>query len=231
VILTRRMFVAFTSTLALATAAGLSPFRLIGSALAQDAKPADLAVASPLGDMALGPADAKVTIIEYASMTCPHCADFHKEVYPKLKAQYIDTGKVRFIFREFPLDIKAAAGSMLARCVGKDNAQKYFAVVDILFDTQEDWAVKDTTAALKRIGKQAGMSEQGVEACLASQPTLDGIKATQDYAVDKLKVNSTPTFFVNGTMLKGGASLEDFAKLIDPVLADAQPDAKPDTKN
>src|SRR5438477_4670383 len=207
------------ATTAFAAVAGFSPFGLLRSVFAEEpAAPADLATPSPLGDMSLGQPNATVTIIEYASMTCPHCAHFHETVYPKLKAQYIDTGKVRFIFREFPLDLKAAAGSMLARCVGKDDPNKYFAVVDTLFRTQEHWAQNDTVDALKRVGRQAGFSAQSVDSCLASQDTLDAIKKTQEHAYEKLKVNSTPTFFVNGTMLKGGAEFEEFKKVIDPLL-------------
>ena len=113
--------------------------------------------------MALGPAKAPVTIIEYASMTCPHCAAFGENVFPMLRSKYIDTGKVRFVFREFPLDIKAAAASMLARCIAKTDAGKYFAVIDLLFKQQTEWAGPKTTEILKRIGKQAGLSEQNVE--------------------------------------------------------------------
>jgi protein-disulfide isomerase len=221
--LTRRSFnAAFGSALTTAGFAaviGVSPFGFIQRALAEDAlKPEDLAAPSPLGDMALGSPDATVTIIEYASMTCPHCAHFHDKVYPKLKTEYIDTGKVKFIFREFPLDVKAAAGSMLARCVAKSDPAKYFAVVDILFRTQETWVPNDTVAALQRVGRQAGLSEQTVDTCLKDQKILDAIKKTQEHAYEKLKVNSTPTFFVNGTLLKGGTEIEEFRKVIDPML-------------
>src|ERR1700722_3869816 len=106
---------------------------------------ADVAKPVSLADMSLGPANATVTITEYASMTCPHCAAFNAEVFPKLKAEYIDTGKIRYIFREFPLDVKAAAGSMLARCIAKGDANKYFAVTDLLFRSQNDWVMKNTT--------------------------------------------------------------------------------------
>ena len=218
-IFTRRMFNAALATTALAAVAGFSPFALVRRAFADDApNPADLATPSPLGDMMLGQANAAVTIIEYASMTCPHCAHFHEAVYPKLKSEYIDTGKVRFIFREFPLDIKAAAGSMLARCVGKDDPNKYFAVVDILFKTQENWATNDTVNALKRVGRQAGFSDKSTETCLSDDAIKDAIQKTQEHAYEKLKVNSTPTFFVNGTVLKGGAEIEEFRKVIDPLL-------------
>src|SRR5580692_11376459 len=111
-IITRRAFTAALSLTGLSLLAGLSPFRLIANAMAQSA--ADVAKPVSLPDMALGPDNAKVTIVEFASMTCPHCAAFNAEVFPKIKSEYIDTGKVRYIFREFPLDIKAAAGSMLS---------------------------------------------------------------------------------------------------------------------
>jgi protein-disulfide isomerase len=218
VILTRREFTAALSTTALVAAAGFSPLGLIRSAVAQDANPAELAQPGPLGDVVLGNPSSPVTIIEYASMSCGHCAEFHRTVYPKIKADYIDTNKVRFIFREFPLDIKAAAGAMLARCVGKDDPNRYHAVVDILFATQNDWVLKDTSEQLRRIGKQAGMSDETFNACLANQSMLDAIKKSQDQAYEKFKVDSTPTFFVNGTKLKGGATFEDFKKLIDPNI-------------
>ncbi|MBR1218160.1 DsbA family protein [Bradyrhizobium sp. U87765 SZCCT0131] len=217
-ILTRRTFSALLSMTGLVALAGLSPLRLIGSAFAQSQSAADVAKPSPLGDMALGPENASVTIVEYASMTCPHCAAFTAEVFPKIKAAYIDTGKVRFIFREFPLDLVAAAGSMMARCIAKDDAQKYFAVVDVLFKQQTDWVVKAPIEPLKRIGKQAGLSDEAFNACLKDQKILDGIKATQEHAADKLKVNSTPSFFVNGTLVKGETSFESFQKMIDPLL-------------
>jgi protein-disulfide isomerase len=218
VILTRREFTAALSITGLAAAAGFSPFGLIGSAVAQDASPAELAKPVPLGDVTLGPADAPVTIIEYASMSCGHCADFHKTVYPKIKAEYIDTNKVRYIFREFPLDIKAAAGAMLARCVGKDDPKKYHAIIDILFATQNEWVMKDTSKELLRVAKQTGMSDEAFNACLSNQSMLDALKQGQDQAHEKFKVDSTPTFFVNGSKLKGGATFEDFKKLIDPNL-------------
>jgi protein-disulfide isomerase len=215
-IITRRAFTAALSLTGLAALAGLSPLRLFSEAMAQSA--AEVAKPVSLPDMALGPANASVTITEYASMTCPHCAAFNAEVFPKLKAEYIDTGKVRYIFREFPLDVKAAAGSMLSRCIAKDDAPKYFAVTDLLFRSQNDWAVKNTTETLTRIGKQAGMSQQEVETCLKDQKLLDKIAADQKYASEVLKVDSTPTFFVNGEKIKGETSIEEFEKKINPLL-------------
>lgn len=222
-ILTRRAFSALLSMTGATALLGISPFKfpdLIGEAAAQTA--AEIATPSPLGDMALGPENASVTIIEYASMTCPHCASFTNTVFPKLKSEYIDSGKVRFIFREFPLDEVAAAGSIVARCIAKDNASTYFALVDAMFKQQNDLA-RTPLPTLKRIGKQAGMSEEAVEACLdkkteTGKRLLDGIVQTLDHANTKLKVNSTPFFFVNGTPLKGDTSFEAFDKMIKPLL-------------
>jgi protein-disulfide isomerase len=215
-IITRRAFTAALSLTGLAALVGFSPLRLIADAMAQG--PADVAKPMSLPDMALGPANAAVTITEYASMTCPHCAAFNETVFPKIKASYIDTGKVRYVFREFPLDIKAAAGSMLSRCIAKDDSGKYFAVTDMLFRQQGDWVTKNTTETLTRIGKQAGLSQQQVEDCLKDQALLDKIVADQKFASEVLKVDSTPTFFLNGEKIKGETSFEEFDKRIKALL-------------
>ena len=217
--ITRRAFNAALSLTGFAAAIGLSPLRLIETAFAQGATAVDVAKPQSLPDMALGPADAPVTIVEYASMTCPHCASFTENVFPKIKSTYIDTNKIRFVFREFPLDFKAAAGSMLARCIAKDDSGKYFAAIDMLFRQQGDWVLKNTTDTFMRIGKQAGLSQQAIETCLKDQALLDKLSADQKYAADVLKVNSTPTFFVNGEMLKGDTSFEEFDKRIKACVA------------
>ena len=215
-IITRRAFTTALSLTGLAALAGFSPLRLIADAMAQSAS--DVAKPVSLPDMALGPANAPVTITEYASMTCPHCSAFNETVFPKIKSEYIDPGKIRYIFREFPLDIKAAAGSMLSRCIAKDDAGKYFAVTDMLFRQQNDWVMKNTTETLTRIGKQAGLTQQQVETCLKDQALLDKIAADQKYASEVLKVNSTPTFFINGEKIKGETSFEEFDKKIKSLL-------------
>jgi protein-disulfide isomerase len=215
-IITRRAFTAALSLTGLAALMGFSPLRLITGAMAQSAS--DVAKPMSLPDMALGPANASVTITEYASMTCPHCAAFNEAVFPKIKSEYIDSGKVRYVFREFPLDIKAAAGSMLARCIAKDDSGKYFTVIDLLFKQQNDWVLKNTKKTLTQIGKQGGLSEQQVEDCLKDQALLDKIAADQKFANEVLKVNSTPTFFINGEMVKGETSFDEFAKKINPLL-------------
>jgi protein-disulfide isomerase len=181
---------------------------------------AELAKAGPDGDIVLGSAKAPVTIIEYASMTCPHCAHFSETTFPQLKKQYIDTGKVRFIFREFPFDKLAAAAFMLARCAEKSGggSDKYMAVVETLFAKQDDWVNDHPLAPLENIAKQFGFTDKSFKACLTNQKVLDGIQSVRDHAVEKLGVNSTPTFFVNGKKIIGDVPLETLAKEINPYL-------------
>jgi protein-disulfide isomerase len=176
---------------------------------------AELAKAGPAGEVVLGSATAPVTIIEYASMTCPHCAHFASTTLPELQKRYIDTGKVRFIFREFPLDALAAAGFMLARCAGND---KFMPVVDTLFAKQREWMVEKPIEPLRGIAKQFGFTQKSFDECLANQKVLDGIQDVRDRAAEKLGVNSTPTFFINGKKLSGDQSIEALAKEIDPYL-------------
>jgi protein-disulfide isomerase len=176
---------------------------------------AELAKAGPDGDIVLGSDKAPVTIIEYASMTCPHCAHFSTTTFPELQKRYIDTGKVRFIFREFPLDALAAAGFMLARCAGKD---KFMPIVETLFAKQSEWLVQQPVPALREIAKQFGFTQESFDQCLANQKVLDGIQDVRDRAADKLGVNSTPTFFINGKKLTGDQSIDALAKEISPYL-------------
>jgi len=163
----------------------------------------------PLPDIVIGSADAPTTIVEYASMTCPHCAQFQTEVFPKLKTQYIDTGKVKYMLREFPLDNLAAAAFMLARCAGKD---RYYPMVDAMFATQESWAVPgaDGKEGLLQIARQAGMSKEEFDKCVADQALFKKIVETRAIGHDTFKVDSTPTFFINGKRLKGDHQLKDF---------------------
>jgi protein-disulfide isomerase len=185
-------------------------------AFAQAVSAEDLAVAGPLGDVALGPADAKVTIIEYASLTCSHCAAFHKETYPVLKQRYVDTGQVRFILREFPLDPLATAGFMLARC---DTEAKYYPITDLLFDQQKTWAFSEKPVeGLQQIMRQAGFSQEKFEGCLRDQKLYDAVNAVRNRAAEKLNVNSTPTFFINGQRQSGNMSIDELEKIIKPLL-------------
>ena len=167
-----------------------------------------------LPDQAEGPADAPVTIVEYASMTCPHCAHFHEATFPALKEKYIDTGKVRFILREFPFDPRAEAGFMLARCA----EGKYFPMVDVLFKQQENWAaVQDARTALLNIAKLAGFTQESFEACLTNQKLLDDVRAVRSRGAE-FGVDSTPTFFINGKKYPGAMSIEQMSAIIDPLL-------------
>jgi len=170
-----------------------------------------------LPDMQLGKDDAPVTIVEYASMTCPHCAHFDVTTLPDLRKKYIDTGKARLILREFPFDPRAEAGFMLARC----SKDKYFAMVDVLFRQQEKWAAvpKDQGAtALLQVAKLAGFTQETFEACLTDQKLLDEIRTVKNRGEKDFGVEATPTFFINGKKYPGALSIEEMSAIIDPLL-------------
>ena len=214
--ITRRMFLKGASTIALVVGiGGIEALQGVRPAAAQSAIAAEIMEPPPLGDRVLGKEDAPVTVIEYASMTCPHCAHFAETTYPELKKRYIDTGKVKYIFREFPLDPLAAGAAMLARCADKD---KFYPLIETLFQLQRTWAVEKPIPPLMAIAKQAGFTEQSFNACLSDQKMLDQIQAEQKRATEKFGVNSTPTIFVNGKKQVGASSIEDLAKVIDPLL-------------
>jgi protein-disulfide isomerase len=169
----------------------------------------------PLPEKWLGKEDAPVTIVEYASMTCPHCAHFHQTTLPELKTKYIDPGKVRLVFREFPFDPRAEAGFMLARC-SNDN---YFAMVDVLFKQQQTWAaVDDAKEALLQISKLAGFSQESFVACLTDQKLLENVRAIRERGSKDFGVDSTPTFFINGNKFPGAMSIEQLSAIIDGLL-------------
>lgn len=182
-------------------------------AVAQNVAIEDLAVQSPIGDLVLGAENAPVTIYEYASMTCPHCAAFHRDTYDALKAEFIDTGQVRFIMREFPLDPFAAAGFLLARCT--PDAEGYYAMVDLLFEQQAAWA--GNYDAFVALALQAGFTQASFDACLANQELIDGIYWSYDRGVE-IGVNATPTFFVNGVRYVGELSIEQVRDAIAAAL-------------
>src|SRR5262249_538287 len=199
-----------------AAAAWVSPRLFAAPAAADDTPPpADLADAGPDGDIMIGSDQAPVTIIEYASMTSPHWAHFSETTFPELQKRYIDTGKVRFTLRAFPLDALSAAGSMLRRSGGKD---KYIPTGAARFARPPDPLTKAPLPPLKAIGKEVGMGETEFNEGLANQKLLDGIQAVRDHAAQKLGVSSTPTFFVNGKKLVGDVSIDQMAKEIDPYL-------------
>ena len=173
---------------------------------------AKLAEAPAIGEMALGPADAKVTVIEYASASCPHCAAFYRDVFGTLKKDYIDTGKIRFVFREFPHNDAAMAAFMLARCAPKES---YFPMVDIYFNTQDAWLAAPREGLLN-IAKQAGFTEETFEKCLKDEKVAKGIMDVRTTA-EGFGVTGIPTFFINGERFEG-RTIEDFKAKIDPLL-------------
>ena len=214
---TRRQFLEYTAAAGAFVAAWKSG--LLSPALAQgagDVPMAQLMSPGPLPDVWLGSPNAPVTIIEYASLTCSHCATFHNTTFPELKKNYIDTGKVRFSIREFPLDPLALAGFMLARCSGNDKRE---AMIDLLFAQQQNWAFRDKPLdALTAMTRQTGMSQQTFEACLRDKTLYDNVNAVRDRGGKDFKVDSTPTFFINGRRVNGALSMAEMAKIIDPLV-------------
>lgn len=219
--LTRRelvtRFAAGTALGLTATSLGLWPTAAFAQSEGKSQVPMDAVMqAGPEKERALGDPNAPVTVVEYASMTCSHCATFHVETFPQLEEQYIDTGKVYFILREFPLDPVATAAFMLARCVEDD---RYFPFVDALFKTQKAWAFAgNPEQGLFRMAQQAGFTREKFEACLTNQDILDNINAIKKQAVDEFDVRSTPTFIVNGDVVRGALPFEEFEKRLQAHL-------------
>ena len=211
--LTRREALTLTgSALGAALLAPALPF----AALAQGPVVDGLMQPGPLGDAWLGPDNARCTIIEYASMTCSHCAAFHKTTWPALKERWIDTGKVRFTLREFPLDPLATAAFMLAR---SDDAARYYPITDMLFDQQPNWAfVPKPLDALEQMMRQAGFSKEKFEATLKDQKLYDAVNAVKEKAMTTFKVNATPTFFINGQKYQGEMTIDGMDKVIKPIV-------------
>ncbi len=171
--------------------------------------------AAALKERAIGDPAAPVTMIEYASLTCPHCASFHNDTYKAFKERYIDTGKVRMIYRDFPLDGIALRAAMMARCT---IDQRYFGLIQVLYKSQEKWSrARDPLAELALVGRLAGMDQATFDACLASEELLDGVlKIRQQGAADG--VESTPTFVIAGEVYPGSRSLDELTAIIEPLL-------------
>ena len=211
--ITRREFVVSSSAVLALGAIGA-----LGSvAWAETFSVLELEAKGPLDDIPMGSATAPVTIIEYASMTCPHCAAFAVNTFPKLKEKYIDTGKVRYIMREYPLDGLAAAAFMLARCSGPD---KYYPLIETLFAQQQKWTApgKDPVPALLAIAKQAGFTQQSFEACINDKELLEKVQQMRNRGKEKFKVEATPTFYINGERVSGAMAIEDLDKALAPLL-------------
>jgi protein-disulfide isomerase len=180
-----------------------------------------LADADPLypDDLYLGKPDAKVTVIEYASLSCPHCANFNKDVLPKIKADYIDKGLVRWVFRDYPLNAPAFQAAILTHCA---SPMRYFSLVDTLFQSQDYWLGQNPPlTALKQIGATVGVDEKTFDACLADEALKNKILSRYKEAGDKYKVDSTPTFVIEGKTHAGELPYDDFKKLLDQALGGA----------
>ena len=162
---------------------------------------------------------ATVTLVEYASLTCTHCAEFQKEVLPELRKKYVETGKVRLVFRDFPIDGTALRAAALARCVSED---RYFAFISILFDNQQKWAfVAEPEAKLLQYAVLAGLPPEDAKSCMNDQALLDGLVARRHEGEQSFSINATPTFVINNgaEKLVGARSLADFDAVFDRLFA------------
>lgn len=183
-------------------------------------KPEELAEPGPLGDTVLGKPGAPVTIIEYASLACPICRVFHAQALPKLKKAYIDTGKVTYIYREFPIGKSAQAAAAVSRCAPPKD---YFRISERMLANLNKWAAKEIQAdALYKLVQDTGVTRDAFDSCLANQSINDGIVWVKQRG-RKLGVQGTPTFFINGQKLRGALSFEEMQTLIEPHLASAKP--------
>jgi protein-disulfide isomerase len=215
--LTRRSLLAAS---AFAGAFALLP-GFVRQAFAQSAS--DLSTPGPLGDLTMGSETAPVTIIEYASMTCPHCAAFATETFPKLKTAYIDTGKVRFIFREFPIGKSAAAAAIAVRCAPE---KAFFKLNDKLFASQPQWVSQEVKSdEIYKIVQSAGLKRDKYDSCFANQHINDALFEVKQRG-RALGVSGTPTFFVNGQRAGGALTFEEMSKLVEAALHPAQPQAQ-----
>lgn len=206
-----------------AVAAGLSAWVLAGDAQAQQRKgPAEVSVEELMKpgafpDVFIGPADAKVTVVEYASLTCPHCANFATKIFPDFKAKYIDSNKIKYVFRGFALNPLDQAAQMLVQCL---DADKRFSMIEAFYDKQADWAFTNGNPVPKLfdIAKQAGFTQENFDKCLKDQALLDKLEAERNRASDAFGISSTPTFFVNGKRLQEVPTVAAFDKMIEPLL-------------
>ncbi len=174
---------------------------------------------APLPDMILGDPEAPVEIIEYSSMTCPYCATFHTQTLPTIKERYLDTGKAKLVFREFPLDRVALTASAIARCIGDDG---FFPFVDVLYKTQATWATaQDSIAEIKKLVRMGGLDPAMVDSCLQDQSVIDGILAVRLEGDQTYNINSTPTFIINGDKYPGHMSVEEFETVLEPYLTES----------
>ena len=191
----------------------------LGAAQTGLAAAAEFDVTAALAEQSIGSKDAPVTIQAFESLTCPHCAAFEKDTFPEIKKAYIDTGKVRLVFNDFPLDGRALLAHMVARCAGRD---RYFGMINLLFATQRQWAHAETPesflASLNAVARQGGMTDEEFAACTKNQALYDTMIKRIKEVDEKYKISSTPTFIIGDQRIVGSQPFADFKKVIDPML-------------
>lgn len=206
--LTRRALFALFAAATLAVAAGVAA---PGPALAEAADKVTVPEGFP--ERTLGDPKAPVTIYEYSSLTCPHCANFHTDTLPALKERFIDTGMAKLVYRDFPLDRLSLVGHLMARCAPEPL---YFRLMDVLFAQQREWTgAKNPVQAMMQYARLAGMSDAAIDACLKNEDLLTQIQSIQDQAQKAYGINSTPSFVIDGQVLAGNQSVDTFAKAIE----------------
>ena len=209
--ITRRFLIAGMTLLAGAAAA--SPLLQLASL------PAAASNWEKLGDMAIGAPEAPISVIEYFSLTCTHCRDFHTETFPRMRTEYVDTGKVRFIARDFPLNRPALDAAILAHCAGPE---RYFAFVETLFNTFDNWTrAANYLSALGQIGQLGGISEGQFQVCLDDQSLETKILSSILEAQESYDIKSTPSFIINGKKYEGGMRFDAFAKILDSYMPES----------
>ena len=187
----------------------MAPF-FVASAVAQQAESLEVV---------MGDENAPVTVIEYMSLTCPHCANFHIETLPDVMKNYVDTGKVRFIFRDYPLDGTAYQAAIVTHCMAEAGPKRYYGFVQILFQQQQRWATaRDPLAEVAKLARIGGMNQQSFDACLENEAYASGVLLARTQGETEYEIQSTPSFVINGRVVPGGMSYEEFSRAIDPLI-------------
>jgi protein-disulfide isomerase len=170
-------------------------------------------------EVVMGDENAPVTVIEYMSLTCRHCANFHIETLPDVMKNYVDTGKVRFIFRDYPLDGTAYRAAIVTHCMAEAGPKRYYGFVQILFQQQQRWATaRDPLAEVAKLARIGGMNQQSFDACLENETYASGVLLARTQGETEYDIQSTPSFVINGRVVPGGMSYEEFSRAIDPLI-------------
>ena len=206
--ITRRNLLLTTSAVALTLGMSISPAMAL-----------IVSTEEALKEVVEGDPNAKVEVIEYASLACPACKYFHENIYPTLKKDYIDTGKIRFIYRDFPTNSAALAAAMISRCAGPE---RHAGMIDMFFTTQQQWGrAQQPLEALTMVARMGGIGPSEVDKCVRNSELMQGIQSSAKHASEEMGVSGTPTLFVAGKMSADGLKLEVLLKEIDEAIADA----------